>query len=58
VVTIRCQGCGKVLQAKSPTTGKPCPGEGVVRVNGPDGVAPRLRCPCGVVTVLLKGGLG
>ena len=54
--TVRCLNCNKVILAKSPKTGKPCPGEGVVRTRGVQGTADRLRCPCGTVTVLLKGG--
>ena len=54
--TVRCLNCDKMILAKSPKTGKPCPGERVVRTRGIEGTADRLRCPCGTVTVLLKGG--
>lgn len=55
----RCQGCQKLLVKEVPQPGNvpsilTAAAVGVV-IDRPPGSAPRVRCPCGMATVLLKG---
>lgn len=55
----RCQGCGKLLVSETPQPGdvpallKPA-AAGVI-IDRPPSEVPRVRCPCGLVTRLMRG---